>query len=107
MEGGWSDNSYWMTDVLRTGREDDPDNYSPYHAGVYLTQEIHYRQMSFRFAAGSYVFKRTGLEDRLGRILLKAGARYHFARLGGLFVGLDGRPSARGFNLEWTLGYRF
>ena len=107
VEGGWSDNSYWMTDVLKTGREDDPDNYSPYHVGVYLTQEIHYRQMSFRFAAGSYVFKRTGLEDRLGRMLPKAGARYHFARLGGLFVGLDGRPSARGFNLEWTLGYRF
>ncbi len=107
VEGGWSDNSYWMTDVLKTGREDDPDNYSPYHAGVYLTQEFHYRQMSFRIAAGSYVFKRTGLEDRLGRMLLKAGARYHFARLGGLFAGVDLRDTRRGLNLEWTLGYRF
>ena len=106
-EGGWSDNSYWMTDVLQTGREDDPDNYSPFHAGIYLTQEFHYRQISAHVIVGKYLSKRTGLADRFGPVLKKVGMRYQFARLGGLFAGVDLRDTHRGLNLEWTLGYRF
>lgn len=106
-EGGWSDNSYWLTDVLLKGVEDDPDNYSPFHAGVYLTQEFHYRQISLHIAAGTYVFKRTGLQDRLHSLLIKAGMRYHFTRAAGLFAGVDLRETHRGYNLEWSLGYRF
>lgn len=106
-EGGWSDNSYWLTDVLLKGVEDDPDNYSPFHAGLYLTQEFHYRQISLHIAAGTYVFKRTGLQDRLHSLLIKAGMRYHFTRAAGLFAGVDLRETHRGYNLEWSLGYRF
>ena len=106
-EAGWSDNRYWLTDVLLKGVEDDPDNYSPFHAGLYLTQEFHYRQISLHIAAGTYVFKRTGLQDRLHSLLIKAGMRYHFSRAAGLFAGVDLRETHRGYNLEWTLGYRF
>ena len=107
VEAGWADNRYWQTDVLEWGKEAAPEEYSPFHAGIYLTQEIHYRQISAHVIVGKYLSKRTGLADRFGPVLKKVGMRYQFARLGGLFAGVDLRDTRRGLNLEWSLGYRF
>lgn len=106
-EAGYTDNRYRETDRLLKGVEDDPRNYSPFHVGVYLIQELHYKQLSAHVICGVYVLKRTGLEDRFQSIVQKAGMRYHFTRASGLFAGMDLRATHRGFTLEWALGYRF
>ena len=101
-------NNYRETDRLLTGGT-DPAGYSPLRAGLYLIQEFRYRQVSVHLAAGCYLFKRTGLTEDVGRTFQKLGARYHFARAGGLFAGLDMRAHQmdRSYSLEWSLGYSF
>ena len=49
------------------------------------------------------------LTEDVGRTFQKLGARYHFARAGGLFAGLDMRAHQmdRSYSLEWSLGYSF
>ena len=104
----YADNNYRETDRLLTGGT-DPAGYSPLRAGLYIIQEFRYRQVSVHLAAGYYLFKRTGLTEDVGRTFQKLGARYHFARAGGLFAGLDMRAHQmdRSYSLEWSLGYSF
>jgi hypothetical protein len=106
LEANYAANNYRGTDLLLEGRE-DPRGYSPWRIGVYLSQEFRYRQVSAHIQIGVYLFKRCGLTEDIGSSFQKLGARYHFRRSRGLYIGLDMRAHQfdRSYALEWSLGF--
>ena len=108
LQADYAANQYRETDLLLEGHE-DPRGYSPFRLGIYLTQEIRYRQLSAHIQFGAYLFKRSGLTEDVGATFQKIGARYHFRRASGLYLGLDMRAHQldRSYSLEWSLGFNF
>lgn len=106
LEANYAANNYRETDQILEGRQ-DPRGYSPWRVGVYLTQEFRYRQLSAHIQFGAYLFKRCGLTEDIGATFQKIGARYHFRRAGGLYLGLDMRAHQfdRSYALEWSVGF--
>ena len=106
LEANYAANNYRETDRMIKGQE-DPRGYSPWRFGIYLSQEFRYRQISAHIQFGAYLFKRCGLTEDIGTSFQKLGARYHFRRAGGLYLGLDMRAHQfdRSYALEWSLGF--
>lgn len=106
LEANYAANNYRETDRLLEGSE-DPRGYSPWRVGIYLSQEFRYRQLSAHIQFGAYLFKRCGLTEDIEATFQKIGARYHFRRAGGLYLGLDMRAHQfdRSYALEWSLGF--
>lgn len=97
-------------DRLLHGRTRENRHYCPFYGGVYLLQEIFYKNFALQIGVGAYVYKNLGYEEDRGWMYQRVGFRYYLPkRIGGMFLGFDVR--AHKFNesdcLEFTLGKRF
>ena len=110
VEGNYAENAYRSVDRKRRNMEAQ-EGYSPFYASVHLTQHLHYDNLSLHFALGVYAFKKTGIEEDMGRCFQRIGARYHFPsfKVGQMFIGVDMRAHYldRSYCIEYSTGITF
>ena len=90
---------------IMTGETVDLD---PFHFGVYIQQNFHYRNIAACVALGAYLYKNLGPEDSEWDYQ-RATLRYFMPSLGNMFIGFGFKAHMfdRSDTLEFTLGKRF
>ena len=110
IEGNYADNTYRENDLAIAGKE-DPNGYSPFYTSVNFIQHLHYNRISLHVGMGIYTFKKTGLQEDMGRYFQRIGARYHLPafKVGQMYLGFDMRAHYldRSYCLEYSVGMSF
>lgn len=80
----------------------------PFHAGIYIQQNFHYRNLAACIAVGAYLYKNLGPEDSRWDYQ-RATLRYYIPALSDLFLGFGFKAHRfdRSDTLEFTIGKRF